>query len=237
MPPRKKELPVDVDSDCETTTVGQTLKLIHKEIKSIGSTKTATEQLSKELKSVKAQVNDQGKSISVVVSSSENLNKTLNDFIGLLKELQEEDREFKKEYQAQQAKHWANQDATNDKISRLLDDQSRVQQELKDIRDMQIKGCPFSSNFKLQVESEFKHQQLIIDGLKIATDKGRDEIKEIQADCGIHKEKIAVANRRTDDLETYQTNNEKWKTDLYVKLITGFIIGMVGLVGIIYSKL
>lgn len=233
MPPRKK---AELD-DTETTTVGQTLKLIHKEIKSIGSTKAATEHLSKELKSVRAQVNDQGKSISVVVATSENLNKTLNDFIGLLKELQEEDREFKQSYQAQQAKHWANQDATNDKISRLLEEQNETKAELKEIRDRQVKGCPFTSNFKATMEAELKHKQDNLDSLKTANEKTREEIKILQSDCSVHKEKISVSNNRTSDLEKYQEANEKWKTGLYIWLISGAVTSVASLLGIIYSNL
>lgn len=234
MPPRKQSINLLEDTEI---TEGQTLKLIYKEIKGIGSTKAATEQLSKELKSVKAQVNDQGKSLSVVVASSESLNKTLNDFIGLLKEFQEEDRAFKKDYQAQQAKHWANQDATNDKIGRLLEEQNETKAELKEIRDRQVKGCPFTSNFKATMEAELKHKQDNIDSLKTANEKNREEIKVLQSDCSVHKEKISTSNNRTDDLEKYQEANEKWKTGLYVWLITGALTSMAGLLGIIYSNL
>lgn len=237
MPPRKKEVEVDLSDDASTTTEGQTLKLIYKEIKGIGSTKAATEQLSKELKSVKAQVNDQGKSLSVVVASSESLNKTLNDFISLLKEFQEEDRAFKKDYQAQQAKHWANQDSTNDKISRLLEEQNETKAELKEIKDRQVKGCPFTTNLKTAIELEFKHLATMLDSLKTANEKNREEIKVLQSDCSVHKEKISVSNNRTDDLEKYQEANEKWKTGLYVWLITGALTSMAGLLGIIYSNL
>lgn len=237
MPPRKKDPEIDLSDDVSTTTVGQTLKLIHKEIKGIGSSKLATEQLSKELKSVKAQVNDQGKSLSVVVASSENLNKTLNDFISLLKELQEEDRAFKKDYQAQQAKHWSNQDATNDKISRLLEEQNETKAELKEIRDRQVKGCPFTSNLKAAIELEFKHSNSEIETVKKATEKNREEIKVLQSDCSVHKEKISVSNNRTDDLEKYQEANEKWKNGLYTWLITGAVTSMAGLLGIIYANL
>jgi len=236
MPPRKKVIDIDLP-DNTSTTAEQTLKLIYKEIKVIGSSKVATEQLSKELKSVKAQVNDQGKSISVVVATSENLNRALNDFIVLLKELQEEDRAFKKDYQAQQAKHWANQDSTTDKIGRLLEEQNETKVELKEIKDMQVKGCPFTTNLKLAVELEFKHQATVVENLKTATEKNREEIKVLQSDCNVHKEKISVSNNRLEDLEKYQETNEKWKTGLYVWLITGTLTSMSGLLGIIYSNL
>ena len=195
--PRKPRKKTETE---ETTSVEQMLDHIYSEVKEFRSSSASSKKLEAEIDVVKAQVNDQAKSITLVVASTDNLNKSLAEFLSTIKELQTENKNFQKEYQEAQLKHWHNQDVTTTQITQLLDVNKSVMEELKTIKTRQSEGCPFSLNLKKAVEKEIDHINQSIESVKKGVDKGREELTSVSKSLAVSNEKINVANNRIVDL-------------------------------------
>lgn len=232
--PRKPRKKTETE---ETTSVEHMLDQIYSEVKEFRSSPTSSKKLEEEIDEVKAQVNDQAKSITLVVASTDNLNKSLAEFLSTIKELQTENKTFQKEYQEAQLKHWHNQDVTTTQITQLLSVHDKLVDELKQVKVRQSEGCPFSLNLKAAVEKEFNHVNQAIESVKKGLDKCREEISALQQECKVIDERIHVANNRISDLEKYQTSNENWKNKLYFGLISSGFFIICSLIGIIYKGL
>lgn len=220
MPPRKVNAEITVDA------TGEILKQIALKIDSIKTSRELNDTLARELKQLGSKVDDHDKSLMMIAKVMEDMNSNFHEFTETVKAIQKESREDQKQNQAIMMK-----------MENVLTVISKYEPRFEKIESRQIEGCPSSLSARQALSSEMKHQASELDRLKVSNEKCREEIKVLQSDYSVHKEKISVSNNRTDDLEKYQEANEKWKTGLYTWLIAGTVTSMAGLLGIIYTNL